>query len=479
MSKRMLLAALAAVMTSACGGDDDEGCDLSKADACGGGLVCEEVQGGKPQCFPETAITGKVLNATSQQPVAGARLVALDATTSAAATTVVTSDAQGNYRIPVKLTRSTDTAADVKSVTYTLRVESEGFLGFPSAIRQAIPLTVNRADDANAPAQNVRDVALLPLTGVNPAELGSIAGKVAEGAAGQGGVLVVAEGVNGTSGATSTVTDTSGSFMLLNLAAGTYDVKAFVQGKGFAPVAALSLAAAEDKLGVNLNADAAPALTTLAGGVNLVNAPAGANETSIVLALASTGEVPRGLSIQTSGQRFSLVGIPAGTYDILASYTNDNLVLDPDPQQLPRPIRITLPADAPSGSLDVGTFKVTGDVSIVSPGRDDVPNEPGVAAAGLTFRWEDDSSETFYGLELFDAYGSRIWGSEPSTTLMPAVQAPKNATSKAYDGPALLTGQTYQWRITSWSNCTSNCNGALYKPISRSENLRGIFTVAP
>ncbi|WP_158623289.1 carboxypeptidase-like regulatory domain-containing protein [Corallococcus sp. CA053C] len=479
MNQRILLAALAAVMLSGCGGDDDESCDPSKADACEGGLVCEEVQGGKAQCFPETAITGKVLNATSQQPVAGARLVALDATTSAAATAVVTSDAQGNYRIPVKLTRSTDAAADVKSFTYTLRVESKGFLGFPSAIRQAIPLTVNRADDANAPAQNVRDVALLPLTHVNPAELGSIAGKVAEGTAGQGGVLVVAEGVNGTSGATSTVTDTSGSFQLLNLPAGTYDVKAFVQGKGFAPVTALSLATAEDKIGVNLTADAAPALTSLAGGVNIVNAPAGANETSIVLALASTGEVPRGLSIQTSGQRFSLAGIPAGTYDILASYTNDSLVLDPDPQQLPRPIRITLPKDASSGSLDVGTFKVTGDVGIVSPGRDDVPNEAAVAAAGLTFRWEDDSSENFYGLELFDAYGTRIWGSEPSTTLMPTVQAAKNATSKAYDGPALTAGQTYQWRITSWTNCTNNCNGALYKPISRSENLRGIFTVAP
>jgi hypothetical protein len=62
---------------------------------------------------------------------------------------------------------------------------------------------------------------------------------------------------------------------------------------------------------------------------------------------------------------------------------------------------------------------------------------------------------------------------------MPAVQAAKNATSKAYDGPALTAGQTYQWRITSWTNCTNNCNGALYKPISRSENLRGIFTVAP
>jgi hypothetical protein len=480
MKKTMLLVALAAVWASGCGDDEDPSCEVGKADACADGQVCEEVsgEGGGGRCFPETAITGRVLNATSTAGVAGARVVALDATTNAPAASTVTTDAQGAFRIPVRFARSTEEASDVKSASFTLRVEAEGFQGFPSPIRQAVPLTVNRADDPAAVPVNQRDVALLPLANVDVATLGSIAGRVAEGNAGQGGVLVVAEPASGSSGlsATSTVTDPSGAYVLLNIRAGTYDVRAYAQGKGFAPASGVAVAAAEDKANVNLSSDAS-GLTTLNGGVNIVNAPAGTNETSVVLALASTGEVPRGLSLQTSGQRFSITGIPAGTYDILASYTNDNLVLDPDPQQLPRPIRITLPTDAPGGTLDVGTFKVTGDVAIQSPGRNDAPGEPAVSATGLTFRWEDDSSESFYGLELFDAYGARIWGSEPSTTVRPVVEVASNTSQRAYDGPALTAGQTYQWRVTSYKCNTNTCT--TFKPISRSENLRGIFTVAP
>lgn len=480
MKRTMLLAALAALMATGCGGDD-ESCEVGKADACDDGLVCEAVAGEDDgRCFPETVITGRVLEASDNAGVAGARVVALDATTNAPVGAVVTTDATGAFRIPVKFARSVEEGTpDVTSGSFTLRVEAEGYLSFPSPIRQAVPLTVNRADDKDALPVNQRDVVLLALEGVDVATLGSIAGKVSEGTAGQGGVLVVAEPAAGQTGlrAVSTVTDPSGDYRLLNLRAGTYDVRAYLAGKAFAPATGQALAAAEDKAGVNLAADASQ-LTTVSGTANFVNAPAGATETSIVLALASTGEVPRGLSVMTLNKAFSVAGVPPGTYDILASYTNDNLVLDPDPSQLPRPIRVTLPQDAVNGVLATGSFKVTGDVGIVSPGKNDAPGEPAVSAAGLTFTWQDDSSEDFYGLELFDAYGTRIWGSEPSTTVRPAVEAAKNVASKAYDGPALTPGQTYQWRVTSWSACTSSCNGALYKPISRSENLRGIFTVA-
>ena len=125
------------------------------------------------------------------------------------------------------------------------------------------------------------------------------------------------------------------------------------------------------------------------------------------------------------------------------------------------------------------SFSITGDVKIFSPGAatPGIVEEP-VAATGLTLNWDDDSGEDFYGIEMFDSFGERIWGNAPSITVEPTVKAPKNTSSLAYTGPALTPGQTYQWRITSYAcNVAGNPCTSL-DPIASSENLRGIFEVA-
>jgi hypothetical protein len=140
---------------------------------------------------------------------------------------------------------------------------------------------------------------------------------------------------------------------------------------------------------------------------------------------------------------------------------------------------VNLPADAPNGSLEVGSFKITGDVKIMSPGAANPGEvEAPVAASGLTLNWDDDSGEDFYGIEVFDSFGARIWGNAPSTTIEPVVKAAKNTESLAYGGPALTPGGTYQWRITSYACKVSATPCTSLDPIASSENLRGIFEVA-
>lgn len=120
-------------------------------------------------------------------------------------------------------------------------------------------------------------------------------------------------------------------------------------------------------------------------------------------------------------------------------------------------------------------------MKIISPGNNP-PAESPVSPAGLTLQWEDDSGEDLYAIEVFNAFGERIWGSDASVvSVCPAVSSPKNTSSLAYGGPALTPGATYQWRVTSLTSDLTPCPpGEMAKlvPISRSENLRGIFTIA-
>lgn len=482
MDVRLRWAALGALISIAgCSCGDEAACDPTQEDTgCDEGLVCERVQGegAEPGCFPETSITGRVLDAQSGEPIVGARVVAIDANTGGAASNVVLSGEGGAYRVPLRLTRSTEAGADQKTNVYTLRVSAEGYQEFPSPVRQAIPLNVTRSE-VEATATNTRDVGLLELEGVDPAALGSLSGRVQTGAVSVGGVLVVAEAQDGS--ARSAISDASGDYSILNLPAGTYAVRGYIAGLDFAPLLDVALAQGEERTGANLGASEAPALSTVRGSIQLVNPQTTTTETSLVLAVASTGEVPAGLSTMSVNKTYELTGVPPGRYDILASYNNDDLVLDPDPSQLPRPIRIELPQDASGGVLDVGSFKITGDVAIVSPGKDPL-SQPPVPATGLILEWEDDSGEDVYGIEVFDAFGDRIWGSDASVlTTCPAVSAPKNTSQIAYAGPALEAGATYQWRVTSYTSTVTTCSpgtATTLVPISRSENLRGIFTVA-
>lgn len=163
--------------------------------------------------------------------------------------------------------------------------------------------------------------------------------------------------------------------------------------------------------------------------------------------------------------------------------------MDPDPQQLQQPIVVSPPTGAVDGVITIPSFKVTVALDVVRPGLNPVTETP-VSTTGLVFEWKDDASELFYGFELFNASGERIYGSAPSAIQQPAVKLPAvsgSATVTLTYGdtsgglpawPTLTSGQTYQWRATSY-RCRTGGGGACsnYAAISQTENLRGIFTV--
>src|SRR5690606_6756491 len=143
------------------------------------------------------------------------------------------------------------------------------------------------------------------------------------------------------------------------------------------------------------------------------------------------GEVPRGLRTPLSGPpdvsgAFSIEGVPAGSYVVLASFENDDLVRDPDPGIAGTQI-VTVDMAAPGEDVALDTsFKVTEALAVVSPGAD----APEAVTGTPTFVFADDSSEDHYELVVYDAFGNLVW----EDTAIPSVSG--SATVEvAYGGP--------------------------------------------
>jgi len=206
----------------------------------------------------------------------------------------------------------------------------------------------------------------------------------------------------------------------------------------------------------------------VAGNVQIVNAPGGAM-TSVILVVESTfddllarGEMPPGLRAPSppedpnvSGD-YSITGVPAGRYVLLASFENDDLVRDPDTSIGGTQIQHI---DVASGqTVSAEGFKVTEALGLTSPGSD----APEMVTEAPLLRWEDDSSEDAYDVEVFDALGQLVWSEE-----IDGVSG--DDPSLLYGGP-LESGMYYQFRVTSMKDGI---------PISRTEDLRGVFWMEP
>jgi hypothetical protein len=213
------------------------------------------------------------------------------------------------------------------------------------------------------------------------------------------------------------------------------------------------------------------ALNTVSGSVDIVN-PMGGTATSVVLVVEATfndtlkrGEVPPGLRAPPTGPpsikgTFTIADVPDGKYVALAAFENDGLVRDPDLTIGGTQINhITIPGTA----MPLPQFKITGALAVYSPGANDIPD---VATSPVTFKWQDDSSEGKYTLDVFDSHGNEVWGPID----VPSVSG-SNTVTQPYGGPPLTKGGYYQFRASSW-------NKALTTPISQTEDLRGVF-IAP
>lgn len=427
-------------------------------------------------CYPPVLIKGNVFDAETKGAVEAAQVMALDAQATAV-TDIALTDAMGNYILEVPVARKADGSPEA-NISFTLRASASGYQTFPGGLRTALPISsadVKSEKDGWNLQSALTEIALIGL----PADqkgLPTISGKVLADTA-SGGVLVVAEDMGGKG--FSAISDKSGAYTIFNVPAGSYEVHGYAAGLALVPAAAtVMMTEVKD---VNL-AQSQNALGTVTGSVGIVNAPGG-SATSVVLVVASTfsdtfvrGEVPRGLRTPLSGPpnvsgAFSIANVPEGKYKVLAAFENDNLVRDPDPNIAGTQIvEVTMPTPGTNMAIP-STFKVTEALPVVSPGKDNA--EPVTSAPMLT--WGDDSSEDFYTVVVYNAYGELVWclsdqmmgcdgPSIPGVSGAPTVSVP-------YGGP-MDPGMYYQFRATSWRS-----PGGKPGPIANTEDLRGVFYV--
>ena len=444
---RYLSLVLGASLCIACGGDDDEaedkGCSLEAQSGCEAGQVCEEVQGGEPACFAPVAVEGRVFDQTTESGVEGARVVARDAN-DAAVSAVAVSDAMGAYELNVPVPRNAD--GTPLRTEYTLRADAAGYVTYPTAPRVAIPVDVSTPVDGVVQS-TATDIGLIPLA--DTLDLGTISGKVLIDE--PRGTLVVAGGSTG-------IADRDGDYTVFNVPAGEQLVTGFKQGVNLTSETA-SVAAGAIAGGVDLELDAA-ATAVVSGQIQMVN-PGMGDATSVILVVEDTfvansarGESPPGLRAVNVAGAFTVEGVPAGRYVVLAAFENDFMVRDPDTTIGGTDIVHIEVANA-DFAIPEG-FKVTGALDIISPDAEmEVSGTP-------TFMWVDDSSEKSYDLIVFDAFGNEVW----SQTGLPSVSG-GGEVSVAYGGMPLTSGHIYQFRATSVAG-----DGV---PISRTEDLRGVF----
>ena len=425
---------------------DPTSSSMDGGNGCEAGATCENTSSGTPGCFAPLSIQGKVIDATNNSPIAGAHVVARDAE-GAVISAVAISATDGTYSLIVPATR--DAAGKPVSTQYTLRADAASYQTYPGGVRAALPIdATSAAGEPPVIASAATTIGLIPITITGA---GSISGTVKIDK--PGGTLVDVEGTTG-------VADKDGAYTVFNVPAGSHAVQGYIAGTNFAPVTATVTGGQETK-GVDLTASTNP-LGKVTGSVNIVNAPGG-SVTSVVLVLEDTfntnlerGEVPKGLRAGNVTSAFTIDGVPDGKYVVLAAYENDGLVRDPDPNIAGTQIPHITVAGAP---VDVGNFKVTGALAVISPGA----KVPDPVTGTPTFNWADDSSETGYDVVVFDSLGNKIW--EDAT--IPGYTGSGNP-SVQYGGPALQTGGYYQFRATSMKNTA---------PISRTEDLLGVFYV--
>src|SRR5690349_18679054 len=92
-----------------CGGSSNKECKLDDPTTCSGGQVCEAytLSGATHNaCFAPTLLKGKITSIANNAAIAGARVVAIDGDSHAAAGAVSVSDMSGDYSVRVVAPRT-------------------------------------------------------------------------------------------------------------------------------------------------------------------------------------------------------------------------------------------------------------------------------------------------------------------------------------------------------------------------------------
>jgi len=430
---------------------------------CEVGQVCAAAGQDGRVCVAPVEVHGQVIDAITKAAIAGARVHGQD---SGGATPgpVAVSDEDGRYVLQVGVPR-TDAGAPAAGTTVALSAFAAGHRPFPDGLRVALPIAVaDAALDEERGAYVVGDEANTTIGLIAITDAGvRISGRV--GGDAPAGTLVVAEGPTPVYG----LADVDGTYTLFDVQRGGSTVRGYRRGVSL--VARAVEVGDEDLVDVDLAVDEKNVPGSVAGSVMLVDSGEG-EATSVVLVPASVfdealtrGPVPFGLRAPDPGRApdvtgaFAISGVPAGTYRVLAGFENDNLVRDPDGAiggtMVPQ---VEVEAGA---AADAGSFKVTGALAVVGPGRD----EPEVVSGAPTFTFAGDSGADHYLVRVFDELGLLVW----------EASAPKPAGNDdvvvAYAGPALKSGEYYQFRAVSLKDMDDE------EPLSTTEDLRGVFVV--
>ena len=430
---------------------------------CADELTCAKTTDGEFRCFGRVLLVGDVTDTATSDGVQAAHVMALDEEGSAVTDIAITSE-DGAYELEIPVVRNEDgTPVDT---TFTLEGSAQGYQHFPLGVRVALPISTEEAE-ADGPDYVIENaltrIGLIPLP---DAERFLISGGLAglDEDSNVGGALVVATGENGTFGG---VTDLSGAFTIFNVVEGTYTVTVYANGLQVETYEVTVDAA--DVIDVVLTEIDEPT-TTVTGSVQIVE---GGGATSVILVvedtfdeLAARGETPRGLRAPRSGPpsisgEFTIEGVPNGRYVVLAAYENDDLVRDPDTNIAGTDI-VHIVVDGSDTTFDISdAFKVTQALPTIAPGVDG----PEAISEAPLLEWGDDSSEDWYDVRVFDAFGEEVW----NALELPSVSGGGGA-SVQYEGP-LDPGMYYQFRVTSWRQPGSGDAA----PIATTEDLRGVF----
>lgn len=441
---------------------------------CADGLLCEpsDTAEGGYACATAIELHGQVIDGVTKAAIADAVVAALDET-GAPLGDAARTDADGHYVLQVSARRDADgNLAD--DVRWTLLAAAQDYAIFPGGLRTALPVdttapTTEKDDDDHdrLVVDNATTiVALLPLpegSGV------TLSGRV--DAEVPGGTLVVAEG--GPAPAPYGIADASGAWVIFNVPPSSTMLRGYRRGLQVTP-ASIAGPASDVVLGVEIEDPAA--LAAVSGSINIVNAPGGSTSsvvlvpTSVYDPLLERGAVPFGLRAPDPGLdpnvagSFTIVGVPAGDYQVLAAFENDDLVRDPDSGIAGTELQHVAVPDTQAVTL-AESFKVTEALAVLGPGAETAE----AVTTPPTLRWADDSSEDRYELRVVDAFGTLVWEvlDVPGVSGSDAVEVP-------YAGPALTPGMYYQFRATSIRETPNKSS-----PISRTEDLRGVFVFAP
>lgn len=449
---------------------------------CAPGLACEPLADGDDHvCGTALSLRGRVTDSATGAGIEGALVAALNEL-GEPVTDVVASDACGDYILPVSVRRNAD-GSYAESLKWTLAVSASDYQPFPTGGRPALPIDLSDAEpapvevdaadtgDAEDDEIHAPDMVNNAATNIALISLGAsaqgitISGSLGEGTA---GTLVVAEG--GTAPAPYAIADASGTYTLFNVPAGPVTIRGYRQNIEIEPAEVMVGTAAMTGVDLTVLTTDPAMLGAVSGDLNIVDGGDG-SVTSVVLVPASVynaplerGPVPLGLrdppppTAPDVAGVFSLTGVPSGTYKVLVAFENDLLVRDPDEGIAGTQIQ-EITVDRGQMVAVPDSFKVTGALGIVGPGKD----RPEVVEAVPTFTWTDDSSEEGYDLVVFDSLGNMAWQTE-----VPSGNG--GDVTLEYGGPPLAAGMYYQFRVTSWRTVQDE-----RRNISRTEDLRGVF----